>query len=257
MSQVTAIKRNGSVPACPAAGATFSPEERERLILAHLPQVRHIARRIRARLPRSVSLDDLVSTGVIGLISAIDRFDRLQDVKLVTYAEYKIRGAILDSLRSLDWAPRQQRKRGKQIQAAISAAQQKLSRSPNDAEVATQLGQTVDQYRRWRVDVSGLNVESIENLKTSASLRVESGELSVLLKVAISKLPGVERLVLHLHCYEELKSCEIAEVLGVSEGRISQLKSQAILRLCSHKQLRHRYPPTTSRSDLGYTQVCA
>src|SRR5205085_2966410 len=110
--------------------------ERERLILEHLPQVRLIARRIHDRLPESVSLDDLISTGIIGLISAIDRFDASQNVKLKTYAEYKIRGAILDNLRGLDWAPRQQRKRSKQIEAAISVAEQRLKRSPSEEEIA-------------------------------------------------------------------------------------------------------------------------
>src|SRR3954468_7037230 len=101
-----------------------STEERERLILEHLPQVRLIARRIHERLPESVSLDDLISTGSLGLISAIDRFDPSLNVKLKTYAEYKIRGAILDSLRGLDWAPRQHRKRSKQIESAISVLEQ-------------------------------------------------------------------------------------------------------------------------------------
>jgi RNA polymerase sigma factor for flagellar operon FliA len=103
--------------------------ERERLILEHLPQVRLIARRIHERLPDSVSLEDLVSTGIVGLISAIDNFDPAQNVKLRTYAEYKIRGAILDSLRGLDWASRDRRRKAKQIEAAIAAAEQKVSRS--------------------------------------------------------------------------------------------------------------------------------
>src|SRR4051794_16912664 len=107
----------------------LSNREREELILEHLPQVRLIARRIQERLPESISLDDLVSTGVLGLISAIDHFDPAHNVKLRTYAEYKIRGAILDSLRSLDWAPRQKRRKAKQIEAAISAAEQKLKGS--------------------------------------------------------------------------------------------------------------------------------
>src|SRR6266550_3854035 len=111
-----------SYPACEA----MTEERREELILEHLPQVRLIARRIQERLPESVSLDDLVSTGVIGLISAIDHFDPTHNVKLKTYAEYKIRGAILDSLRGLDWAPRQKRRMAKQIEAAIAASEQKL-----------------------------------------------------------------------------------------------------------------------------------
>src|SRR5215471_12845943 len=103
-------------------------EERESLILEHLPQVRLIARRIQERLPESISLDDLISTGVIGLISAIDNFDPRHNVKLKTYAEYKIRGTILDSLRGLDWAPRQKRRKAKQIEAAVAASEQSLQR---------------------------------------------------------------------------------------------------------------------------------
>src|SRR6266852_8064516 len=111
-------------------------EKRERLILEHLPQVRLIARRIQERLPESISLDDLVSTGVIGLISAIDHFDPAHNVKLKTYAEYKIRGAILDGLRGLDWAPRQKRKRAKQIESAIAIVEQRLQRMPVEEEIA-------------------------------------------------------------------------------------------------------------------------
>src|SRR6266540_2892289 len=115
-------------------------EERERLILEHLPQVRLIARRIQERLPESISLDDLISTGVIGLISAIDNFDSSHNVKLKTYAEYKIRGAILDSLRGLDWAPRQKRRKSKQIEEAISIVEQRLQGAPSEEDIALQLG---------------------------------------------------------------------------------------------------------------------
>jgi RNA polymerase sigma factor for flagellar operon FliA len=123
----------------------MSVDERERLILEHLPQVRLIARRIQERLPESVSLDDLVSTGVLGLISAIDNFDASHNVKLKTYAEYKIRGAILDSLRGLDWAPRQKRRKSKQIESAISAAEQRLHASPSEEEIAAELGISIDE----------------------------------------------------------------------------------------------------------------
>ncbi len=120
-------------------------EERDRLILEHLPQVRLIARRIHERLPESVCLDDLISSGIIGLISAIDRFDPKHNVKLKTYAEYKIRGAILDSLRGLDWAPRQQRKRTKQIEAAIATLEQQLKRMPTEEEIAAELKVSIDE----------------------------------------------------------------------------------------------------------------
>src|SRR6476646_8937974 len=119
--------------------AAMTGEAREQLILEHLPQVRLIARRIQERLPDSISLDDLVSTGVLGLISAIDNFDPVHQVKLKTYAEYKIRSAILDSLRGLDWAPRQKRRKAKQIEAAISSAEQKVKRAPVEEEIAREL----------------------------------------------------------------------------------------------------------------------
>src|SRR5450631_1550640 len=122
----------------------MSDDERERLILEHLPQVRLIARRIQERLPESISLDDLISTGVLGLISAIDNFDASHNVKLKTYAEYKIRGAILDSLRGLDWAPRQKRRKSKQIEAAISVAEQRLHASPSEEDIANQLAITLE-----------------------------------------------------------------------------------------------------------------
>src|SRR6202163_862220 len=127
-------------------------EERERLILEHLPQVRLIARRIHERLPESVNLEDLISTGTLGLIAAIDRFDSEHNVKLKTYAEYKIRGAILDSLRGLDWAPRQQRKRVKQIESAIAAIEQRVHRAPTEDEIARELNLELDQYHSWLVD---------------------------------------------------------------------------------------------------------
>src|ERR1700679_1510872 len=112
----------------------FSAEEREQMNLYQMPQVRHIARRIHETLPANVCLDDLISSGVVGLITAVDHFDRSQPVKLKTYAEYKIRGAILDSLRSMDWASRHRRKKYKDIEAAISSASKKLQRSPTEEE---------------------------------------------------------------------------------------------------------------------------
>src|SRR5882762_9126922 len=149
----------------------LSAQMREQLILEHLPQVKLIARRIHERLPVSVSLDDLISTGVLGLIAAIDRYDASHDVKLKTYAEYKIRGAILDSLRGLDWAPRQQRKRSKQIEAAIAVAEQKLHRMPTEEEIAAELNVTIEEYHGWLVDIRGVNLGSLENASDDDSGR--------------------------------------------------------------------------------------
>ena len=147
----------------------LSAEERQRLILKHLPQVRVLARRIHGRLPETVSLDDLISTGIVGLISAIDRFDPSRHVQLGSYAEHKIRGRILDSLRRLDWAPRQQRQRAKQIQAAIAAVEQRLHRAPTEQEIAAELNITVDRYRKWQVHIPGLNLGRLEPEATADS----------------------------------------------------------------------------------------
>lgn len=239
----------------PYQAAVTSPEERERMILEHLPQVRLIARRIHERLPESVSLEDLVSTGIVGLISAIDRFDPTHNVKLKTYAEYKIRGAILDSLRGLDWAPRQQRKRVKQIESAIGKVEQRLKRTPSEDEIARELGLSLDEYHEWLVEVRGVNLGSLEGVSPQEEGRdllkyisddesawpsrlLERSELERLIADGIEKMPDVERTVLSLYYFEELTLREISKVLNLHESRISQLKSQAILRLRTYVEKR-------------------
>lgn len=235
--------------------STIAPGVREQLILEHLPQVKLIARRIHERLPVSVSLDDLISTGVLGLIAAIDRYDASHDVKLKTYAEYKIRGAILDSLRGLDWAPRQQRKRSKLIESAISALEQEYQRSPTEEEIAAYLDLSVAEYQDWLTDSRGLTLGSLENAGTEhegcdllrylsdsdeqwPSQIVERAELERLLAEGIERMPHLERTVLSLYYYEEMTLREIAKIVDLHESRISQLKSQAILRLRSYMQKR-------------------
>ena len=230
-----------------AESGSIDSDERERLILEHLPQVRLIARRIQERLPDNVALEDLVSSGVIGLISAIDHFDPAHNVKLKTYAEYKIRGAILDSLRGLDWAPRQKRRRAKQIEAAIANAEQLYQRAPTEDEVAAQLEISLEEYHEWLVEIRGLNVASLEHAPGSPgkdllhyiadgasslpSVLLERSELERILAAGIDGLPEIERTVLGLYYREELTLREIASVIGLHESRVSQLKSQAILRL--------------------------
>ncbi len=230
------------------ASPSTAADERERLILEHLPQVRLIARRIHEKLPESVSLEDLISTGILGLISAIDNFDPSLNVKLKTYAEYKIRGAILDTLRGLDWAPRQKRKKAKEIEAAISRAERKLHRSPDEEEIARELGLSLEEYHEWLVEIRGVNLGRLEHWRRDEDGRdllkyladseedwpsriVERSELEKLLAEAIQQMPAVERTVLSLYYYEELTLREIAALLNLHESRISQLKSQAILRL--------------------------
>jgi RNA polymerase sigma factor for flagellar operon FliA len=215
--------------------------------------VKLIARRIHERLPVSVSLDDLISTGIVGLIAAIDRYDPAHDVKLKTYAEYKIRGAILDSLRELDWAPRQQRKRAKLIEAAIAVLEQRLQRSPTEDELANHLNLSMAEYQDWLSDARGLTLGSLENSGTEEEGRdllryvsdteeswpsyiFERSELERLLARSIDRMPYVEKTVLSLYYYEELTLREIAQIVDLHESRISQLKSQAILRLRSYMQ---------------------
>src|SRR4051794_4401968 len=183
----------------------FSPEERERLILEHMPQVKLIARRIHETLPGNVCLDDLVSSGVVGLIMAIDNYKPEAAVKLKTYAEYKIRGAILDSLRGMDWAPRRKRRQAKQIEAAISKAEQRLHRPPTDDEIAVQLDIPIEEYHQWQADTRGLNIGSLEYAgveegkdllqyipddgENLPSLLLEKSELTRLLAEGIDGIP--------------------------------------------------------------------
>jgi RNA polymerase sigma factor for flagellar operon FliA len=176
---------------------------------------------------------------------------------LKTYAEYKIRGAILDSLRGLDWAPRQQRKRSKQIEAAISVAEQRLHRAPSEDEIALQLDVTLVEYHEWLVDIRGVNLGSLEvshpdeegrNLleyvsddeENWPSRLLERSELQRLLASAIEKMPSTERTVISLYYHEELTLREISKIVKLHESRVSQLKSQAILRLRSY--LEKRWP---------------
>ena len=238
--------------------AEIGADERERLILEHLPQVRLIARRIQERLPENISLDDLISTGIIGLISAIDNFDPKHNVKLKTYAEYKIRGAILDSLRGLDWAPRQKRRKAKRIEAAIAAAEQRLQRAPIEEEIAEQLELSVDEYREWLVEIRGLNFGNVEYASGETgrdllqfvadrddklpSKVFERAELQKLLAEAIGRMPRIEQTVLSLYYHEEMTLREIAQIVDLHESRISQLKSQAILRIRTHVEKRWPTP---------------
>jgi RNA polymerase sigma factor for flagellar operon FliA len=223
-------------------------ESREQLILEHLPQVRLIARRIHQSLPCNVNLEDLVSAGTVGLITAIDRFDPEQGVKLKTYAEYKIRGAILDSLRTADWAPRLQRKHGRLIESAVASLEKRLHRSPSEEEVAAELGISMEEYREWAAGVHGLTVSSLDSASSEDSGRdllqtiaagdqwlpseiLETSELRRLVVRALERMPQPERKVLTLYFAQEMTLRDISRVMQLHESRISQLKSQGIGRL--------------------------
>jgi RNA polymerase sigma factor for flagellar operon FliA len=240
--------------------STYSPQSildddvalrREALVLQYLPQVRLIAKRIHDRLPSHIGVDDLISAGVVGLIGAIDNFDPTYNVQLNTYAERRIRGAIMDSLREMDWAPRETRKRSRLIEAAIHRAKQRLGREPLEEEIAAELEIPPSEYQQWLSDVQSAELEPLEyapgdnsrgdllnfisdDEENRPSHIVERSALEKLLAMAIDRMPKTERTVLSLYYYEELNLREIAVVMGVHLSRVHQLRVQAVLRLRSH-----------------------
>ena len=143
--------------------------ERERMLLEHLPTVRYIARRIHERLPQHVELDDLVSAGVVGLIDAFSKFDHTKKVQFKSYAQFRIRGAILDSLRTLDWSPRELRRKGRAVEEAIRALTQRLGRAPAEQEIATDLGLELTEYQQLLGDLKGLEIGSLHVERTEDS----------------------------------------------------------------------------------------
>jgi RNA polymerase sigma factor for flagellar operon FliA len=234
----------------------LTAEEREQLILEHLPQVRLIARRIHERLPEHINIDDLISAGTLGLISAVDNFDSSQNVLLKTYAEYRIRGAILDSLRGMDFAPRQKRRQARRIEAAMAVCEQRLGRPASEDEIANELGLSLDEYRDCLVELEYVQIGEFDTPSGPApstvlrrladdhenlpSVVLERAELERLLGYSIGNLPKVERTVLALYYKEELNLREIAGIMDLHLSRISQLKAQAVLRL--RTAMRKRWP---------------
>jgi len=231
--------------------------EREQLILDHLPQVRWIATRIHERLPNNTSLEDLISVGIVGLINAIDGFDPSHNVKLKTYAEHRIRGAILDSIRGLDGVAPHKRKRVKQMQAAMAKLEQIHQRAPEEEEIAAELGLTVPEYHDSVLELRGITIGSLDaptrdgstgtlmqyvadrEENTPARL-LERSELEKLIEDALNKMPKVERIVLDLYYRQGYNIREIAPVLDLHITRISQLKAQGILRL--REYIERRWP---------------
>ena len=226
----------------------MTPAEREALINETLPLIKHIAHRVAARLPANIEMRDLINAGVLGLIDAVDKFEPERNIKFKTYAEVRIRGAILDSLRNLDWAPRSLRKRSKDLERAYADLSQKLGRPATDEEVSAALGEDIEDFHALVDQLHGLTVGSFENLTDSEDsdnyinyypddgsndpyARFESNELTRMLAGAIEELPEKERLVLSLYYYEEFTMKEIGTLLGVNESRVSQLHTKATLRL--------------------------
>ena len=234
-------------------GATATVEgdsatERDLLLVEHLPAVRYLARRIHERLPQHVELDDLVSAGVVGLIDAFSKFDHTKKVQFKSYAQFRIRGAILDSLRTLDWSPRELRRKGRAVEEAIRSVTQRVGRAPSEQEIAKEMELTLAEYQLLLGDLKGLEIGSLHMERSDDSgdeelayipgqpendplFRCLKGEIKQRLADAIDELPEKERMVLTLYYYEELTMKEIGLTLGVVESRVSQIHSSAVLRL--------------------------
>src|ERR1700704_2309531 len=222
--------------------------ERDTLITETLPLIKHIAHRVATRLPATIEMHDLINAGVLGLLDAVDKFEPERGVKFKTYAEVRIRGAILDSLRNLDWAPRSLRKKSKDLERIYADLSQKLGRPATDEEVSEAMGEDIEDFHALVEQLHGLTIGSFENVGDSEDsdnyinyypddgtndpyVRFQSNELTALLAQAIDELPEKERLVLSLYYYEEFTMKEIGTLLGVNESRVSQIHTKATLRL--------------------------
>jgi RNA polymerase sigma factor for flagellar operon FliA len=244
-------------------------EKRNRVIMEHLPQIRYIAQRILRRLPPEVHLDDLISAGVIGLLDAYEKFDESRGVKFKTYAEVRIRGEILDSLRELDWAPRSLRTRAKEVENAYAALEQKHQRPVADEEVAQHLNMEIEAFHSLLDQLNGLTIGHFQEAsgegdrfdedtiqlqylhgglgEESPFESVQKGEMKRILAGIVNELPEREQLILSLYYYEELTMKEIGLILGVNESRVSQLHTRAVLRMRAKLQNRLKEEARTKK----------
>jgi len=229
----------------------ITTENREEVIKRYSPMIKYVANRIAMRLPPHIEVDDLISVGVLGLMDAISKYDSSRGAKFKTYAEFRVRGAILDELRAMDWVPRSIRQKASNVDKVVQALQAKLSRSPEDEEVAKEMGISLDQFHDTLNETKSIPVFSLEDL----GIAKESGEqqslldclagkadadpqtqirlieLKEIIAKAIDALPEKERLMVSLYYYEELTMKEIGAVLDITESRVSQIHSKAVYRL--------------------------
>lgn len=227
---------------------------RDRLILTYAPLVKFVAGRIGSGLPAHVDENDLVSYGLLGLIGAIERYDSDRDVKFETYAITRIKGAIIDELRAMDWVPRSVRARAREIERAMAALEAQLHRAPTDAEIAEKIGITEEELEDSLTDIARSSIAALDEVWTISSssgdqvalidtiedtegpepqAALDETETREALAESIAALPEREKIVITLYYYEELTLREIGDVLGVTESRVSQLHTKAILRLRS------------------------
>jgi RNA polymerase sigma factor FliA len=232
--------------------ADAAPDARERLILHYSPLVKFVAGRVAAGLPQNIEQADLVSYGIFGLIDAIDKFDPGRGFKFETYAIARIKGAIIDELRSIDWVPRSVRAKSRAIERAISKLENELKRSPEDAEVAAELEWSEGELASTLSQISFTGIVALDDLLAASSGEhsgsatvsdtitdgkhdpveaYEVDEMKHLLADAINRMPDRERLVLTLYYYEGLTLAEIGDLLGVTESRVCQIHTKSILQL--------------------------
>jgi RNA polymerase sigma factor for flagellar operon FliA len=229
--------------------------ERERLLLEHLPEVRYIARRIHERLPAQVLLEDLVQAGVMGLIDALHRYDPARHAQLGTYARFRIRGAILDSLRALDWSPRDLRRRGRELKETERRLGERLGREPSAPEICAELGLELEAYYRLTAalhalesDAGPADADGLSALDLAASPepdpfeQCQRSEDRARLTQVIAELPERDQQLLSLYYFEELTMKEVGAVLGIGESRVSQIHTALLAKL--RARLREPAPPS-------------
>ena len=227
------------------------PENTDQIVQEYSPMIKYVANRIALRLPPHIEVDDLISVGAIGLMDAIEKYDPNRGAKFKTYAEFRVRGSILDELRSLDWVPRSVRQKASKLDAVVSKLQSKLGRPPEDEEIAEEMDITLDDLFDVINETRNMPLLSLEDLGISRDsgdkqslldtlagksdvdpqTQLRLNELKSLIAAAIDTLPEKERLMVSLYYYEELTMREIGEVLGITESRISQIHSKAVYRL--------------------------
>ena len=227
-------------------------KERSRLVMENLPEISYIARRIHSRIPEHVELEDLMESGIVGLLEAIEHFDSRRQVKLMTFAKLRIEGAMLDSLRDLDWSPRELRKKGRQLEEALHRLRARMGRTPAHDELAAEMGLTLESLDHLLWELHGLDLGSLEamtgqNERGDQPYPIPShdddplcqcleSESHDLLARALDRLPERDRDVISLYYVEDLTMKEIGVILGVGEGRVSQIHAAALQRLRVHLQ---------------------
>ncbi|WP_028974894.1 RNA polymerase sigma factor WhiG [Spirochaeta cellobiosiphila] len=229
------------------------PSIRDTFIKQYAPLVRYVAGKVSVGMPHNVEFDDLVGYGVFGLFDAIDKFDPEKHVKFKTYAVTRIRGAIFDELRSIDWVPRSVRQKTRELEDTVQHLEASLGRSASDAEIANKMGISVNDFQKVLLKISGTSILSlndvwytgeendkvsiVDSIESPTSLNpdtiVEKDEIKRVIVEAIQSLPEKEKKVLVLYYYEDLTLKEIGKVLEVTESRVSQLHTKAIMRLRS------------------------